>query len=159
MANLFNEDFLEYIDLLNQEEVEYVLVGGMAVNLYGYRRATGDMDIFVNPTPENHAKLSKVHRRFGMMMGEMESLENFLDTDKYDVYTFGVSPIQIDVMTKCKGIAFEMANASAVQFEADSEIFVNVIHYRQLIETKSATNRTRDKADVEELEKIKRKKL
>jgi len=52
MADIFNNDFLEYIDLLNKHNVEYLLVGGMAVNLHGYRRATGDMDIFVNPTKE-----------------------------------------------------------------------------------------------------------
>ncbi len=96
MSDIFNKDFLEYIQLLNNHEVEYILLGGMAVNLHGYRRASGDMDIFVNPTKENHKKLFEVHREFGMFMGEMESLSNFLDTKKYDVYTFGVSPIQID---------------------------------------------------------------
>lgn len=57
MGNIFNPDFLEYLDLLNQFEVEYVLVGGMAVNLHGYQRSTGDMDLFVSPTTQNHNKL------------------------------------------------------------------------------------------------------
>jgi len=57
MPDIFNQDFLEYIELLNKHNVEYVLVGGIAVNIYGYRRSTGDMDLFVNPTKENHLKL------------------------------------------------------------------------------------------------------
>ncbi len=104
--------------------MEYILVGGMAVNLHGYRRATGDMDIFVNPTQENHHKLFKVHREFGMLMGKMESLSNFLDTKKYDVYTFGVSPVQIDLMTACKGIKFSEAYISAVKYKTENGVDV-----------------------------------
>ena len=85
------------------------MVGGIAVNIHGYRRSTGDMDLFVNPTKENHLKLKLAHNEFGMMMGEMEKSENFTDTVKFDVYTFGVSPVQIDVMTACKGITFDEA--------------------------------------------------
>ena len=57
----------------------------MAVNIHGYRRSTGDMDLFVNSNEVNHKKLKKVHLEFGMHMGEMEFLENFVNTDKYDV--------------------------------------------------------------------------
>ncbi len=83
--NIFNPDFTDYIELLNKHQVEYMLVGGMAVNVHGYRRSTGDMDLFVNPTEANHIKLKMVHFEFGMFMGEMELLSNFLDTKKYDV--------------------------------------------------------------------------
>lgn len=158
MADLFNEDFVEYIQLLNKYEVEYVLLGGMAVNLHGYRRSTGDMDLFVNPTQANHSKMKKVHGKFGMMMGEMEKVENFTDTLKYDVYTFGVSPVQIDIMTACKGITFEEAYQSSQRFIIDKIVPINVVEYHVLVKAKKASNRTRDIADVEELEKIKKSK-
>jgi len=50
MADLFNEHFRDFIQALNEQQVEYVLVGGMAVILHGYVRTTGDMDIWVNKT-------------------------------------------------------------------------------------------------------------
>ena len=45
MPNIFNEDFRDFINALNKNQVEYLLVGGYAVILNGYRRTTGDMDI------------------------------------------------------------------------------------------------------------------
>lgn len=57
MANIFNDDFRDFIDALNKNEVEYLLVGGYAVILNGYRRTTGDMDVWINLTPANHKKL------------------------------------------------------------------------------------------------------
>lgn len=155
--NIFNDDFIDYIKLLNRHEVEYMLVGGMAVNFYGYRRSTGDMDLFVNPTEENHIKLRRVHAEFGMHMGEMEILSNFLDTSKFDVYTFGVSPVQIDIMTKCKGIDFNEAYKSVVAIKIDTDFEIKLIHYEQLIAAKQASGRTRDKADIEQLEQVKKK--
>ena len=154
---LFNRDFLEYIGLMNKHNVDYVLVGGMAVNIHGYRRTTGDMDLFVNPSPRNHLKLTKVHFDFGMHMGEMEELDNFLNTSKYDVFTFGASPIQIDILTVCKGISFDKAQESSVQYEIDDGLSVSVVDYRTLISAKKASNRLRDQADIEELEKVKNK--
>ena len=135
MIDLFNSDFEEYIQLLNLHKVEYVLLGGMAVNIHGYRRLTGDMDLFVNPTSSNHIKLKKVHADFGMMMGEMEKAENFTDTVKFDVYTFGVSPVQIDVMTSCKGITFDEAYQNAEKFIIKKDIPINVVEYHVLVKT------------------------
>ena len=60
MANIFNDDFRDFIDALNKYEVEYLLVGGYAVILNGYRRTTGDMDIWINVTPENYRRLIKL---------------------------------------------------------------------------------------------------
>ena len=54
MPNIFNDDFRDFIDSLNKNEVEYILVGGYAVILNGYRRTTGDMDVWVKVTLANH---------------------------------------------------------------------------------------------------------
>lgn len=132
-----------------------MLVGGIAVNFYGYRRSTGDMDLFVNPTEKNHAKLKRVHAEFGMHIGEMEHLSNFLDTSNYDVYTFGISPVQIVIMTSCKGVDFDTAYTSVMTANIDPDFQIKVIHLDQLIIAKEASGRTRDKADIEELSKIK----
>ena len=58
MANIFNEHFRDFIKSLNDNKVEYVLVGGMAVILHGYVRGTGDMDVWVNKTKGNYRKVS-----------------------------------------------------------------------------------------------------
>jgi len=59
MADLFNKDFQDFIEALNKSEVEYILVGGYAVILYGYIRSTADMDVWVNKTSANYQKLKR----------------------------------------------------------------------------------------------------
>jgi hypothetical protein len=116
------------------------------------------MDIFVNPSIDNHYKLKKVHRDFGMHMGEMQVLDNFLDTTKYDVFTFGVSPIQIDLLTACKGTSFDQAYANSIMMEISDNVKVCVTDYRSLVSMKRAANRLRDQMDIEELDKIESKR-
>nr|MDQ6903680.1 hypothetical protein [Bacteroidota bacterium] len=65
MANLFNEDFQDFIMELNNNSVRYILVGGYAVILHGYIRSTADMDIWVDKTKENYQKLKKALNQFG----------------------------------------------------------------------------------------------
>ena len=54
MGNIFNDDFRDFIAALNNNGVEYLLVGGYAVIIHGYRRTTGDLDLWINPTPDNY---------------------------------------------------------------------------------------------------------
>ena len=56
MADIFNEHFRDFIGALNDNKVEYLIVGGMAVILHGYVRGTGDMDVWVKKTKENYQK-------------------------------------------------------------------------------------------------------
>jgi hypothetical protein len=64
--NIFNDDFKDFIIYLNQNEVEYIVVGGYAVIIRGYSRSTGDIDIWVNKTKENYKKLQKAIIEFGL---------------------------------------------------------------------------------------------
>ena len=52
-----NDDFRDFIDALNKASVSYLLVGGYAVILRGYSRSTGDLDVWIERTPENYKKL------------------------------------------------------------------------------------------------------
>ena len=65
MSNIFNPDFSNFLELLNQNEVDYLLVGGYAVIIHGYTRSTGDMDLLVDKSKENYLKLSKTYKDFG----------------------------------------------------------------------------------------------
>ncbi|MEM6768738.1 MAG: hypothetical protein AAF655_27615 [Bacteroidota bacterium] len=65
-------DFKEFIESLNKNEVEYLLVGGYAVVIYGYVRATGDMDIWVNNSPENATRVIEALQEFGFTFPNLD---------------------------------------------------------------------------------------
>lgn len=149
MNNLFNDDFQDFILALNKTNVDYILVGGFSVIIHGYNRSTGDMDIWVRKSPDNYAKIVKSFSIFGMPVFDMTE-EKFLENDGDNVFTFGTSPVAIDLMTGCKGLNFEetFQNAQWIEFEG---LKVKVIHIDQLIETKKASGRHKDLDDIEKL--------
>lgn len=149
MSNLFNPDFLDFLQSLNKCEVDYILVGGYAVILHGYDRVTADMDIWVRCTPENYSKLCEAFQAFGMPVFDM-TLDNFLDFEKWDVFRFGRKPVAIDIMTKVKGLDFEDAFESSELKRIDG-IPVRLIHYNHLIEAKKQAGRNKDLNDLENL--------
>src|SRR5271170_7595954 len=108
MSNIFNDDFRDFIQALNNNNVEYILVGGYAVILHGYRRVTGDMDVWVNKTTENYSRLTRAFSEFGLPVFDMTE-STFLNTDIADVFSFGRPPISIDIITKLKGVDFDDA--------------------------------------------------
>ena len=95
MADIFQEDFRDFIKALNDQEVKYIMVGGMAVILHGHARVTGDMDIWVECTKENYQRLVKTFRQFGMPLFDM-TLQKFLGVKENDVFSFGRNPVGID---------------------------------------------------------------
>jgi len=150
MADLFNEHFRDFIQALNEQQVEYVLVGGMAVILHGYVRSTGDMDIWVNKTKLNYQRLVKAYTQFGMPLFDMT--ESAFLSDQYDVWSIGAPPVKIEVMTAVKGLNFnETFETAQVYEERGLRIrFINVDH---LIKAKKASGRFRDLDDIEQLTK------
>jgi predicted nucleotidyltransferase len=149
MAAIFNNDFRDFIQALNDCNVEYILVGGYAVIIHGYRRVTGDMDIWVNRTTHNYAKLVKAFRQFGLSVFDMTE-EKFLDINAADVFTFGRSPVSIDILTRLKGAEFETAFLYAPSFDDDG-LMVRFIHLNNLIDAKKAAGRYKDLDDIEKL--------
>ena len=81
--NIFNDDFKDFILYLNQNEVEYIVVGGYAVIIRGYSRSTGDIDIWVNKTEENFINLQKAIKAFGLPEIAVKKEEFF--SDNFDV--------------------------------------------------------------------------
>ncbi|HSZ85789.1 MAG TPA: DUF6036 family nucleotidyltransferase [Puia sp.] len=150
MADLFNEHFRDFIDAFNNQKVEYVLVGGMAVILHGYVRGTGDMDVWVNKTEENYSKLKNAFQEFGMPVFDMTE-EKFL-SNEFDVWSFGVSPVKIEVMTAVKGLQFDETFKMA-QYYTENKLEVRFIHLNHLIQAKKASGRYRDLDDIEQLTK------
>jgi hypothetical protein len=149
MANIFNEDFRDFIDALNKQEVEYLLVGGYAVILHGYRRSTGDMDIWVNVTAGNHKKLIKAYLDFGLPTTDI-SEENFLQNDEMDVFSYGTPPVCIEILKKVKGCNFDDAYKISKLFD-EGGLQIRYVHINTLIEAKTAAGRYKDLDDLEKL--------
>lgn len=148
MANLFNQDFQDFIEALNKAAVEYILVGGYAVILHGYIRSTADMDVWVNKTSTNYQKLKSAFLYFGAPV----FLEKDFLGNQFDVWGIGIEPNRIEVLNNIKGVEFSEAYSICKTF-IQNNIEVKYIHINHLIQAKEAAGRFKDKADIEELKK------
>jgi hypothetical protein len=149
--NIFNDDFKDFILYLNQNEVEYIVVGGYAVIIRGYSRSTGDIDIWVNKTEENFIKLQKAIKAFGLPEIAIKKEEFF--SDNFDVFAFGKPPYAIEIMTAVKGLDFNSTyNNSTI--EQVNETPVRIIHLQNLLEAKKAAGRNKDLNDIENLPSV-----
>jgi hypothetical protein len=140
-------DFAAFLRLLNEMEVEYLVVGGYAVGHHGYVRATGDLDIWVNRTHENAARLAAAFVAFGFDLPEV-SPELFMKPDR--VVRMGETPVRIEVQTSISGVDFsECWDEREVAGWDDVE--VNVIGLKHLKLNKMAAGRPKDRADLDYL--------
>ncbi len=149
MVISLHEDFKDFLNSLNKYEVEFILIGGYAVMYYGYARTTGDIDIWVNRTDENYRRIELAFKIFGMPVFDMTAF-NFLENEKLDVFTFGVPPVCIDLLTKVKGLQFKSTFENSSIEEIDG-IQVRIISKEDLILAKKASDRPRDRDDIENL--------
>lgn len=151
MGNIFQEDFRDFLNAFNDQEVEYILVGGFSVIIHGYSRTTGDLDIWVRRTKDNYRKITNAFLQFGMPLFDM-SEENFLNHPEWNVFSYGRSPVAIDIMTEVKGLDFELAFEKSKIFD-DGGLLVRTLHKNDLMEAKNASKRSKDLDDLENLEK------
>jgi hypothetical protein len=133
--------------LLNANRVDYLLVGGYAVGLHGYPRATVDLDVWVRATGDNAERILHALRAFGF---ELPELEPSLFTDPRSIVRFGVPPFRIEVMTAIDGVEFGPCRTRAVEFDMD-DVRVPVISLVDLKTNKRAAGRHKDLADIENL--------
>ncbi|MFM2358367.1 MAG: hypothetical protein RLY16_360 [Bacteroidota bacterium] len=149
MANIFHQDFRDFIHALNQTQVRYILVGGYSVVLHGYSRTTGDMDLWVDRTSDNYLRLKSAFHIFGMPVFDMTE-QNFLSHPVWDVFTFGTPPVAIDIMVKLDGLKFEDVFQKAIYFE-DDDLKIRTINRNDLIAAKTIAGRAKDINDLENL--------
>lgn len=147
---MLNPDYKEMLECLSQEGVSFLLVGAYALAVYGYPRATKDIDFFVRASPANASSLMRALGRFGApLTGISES--DF--TSEGVVFQIGNSPRRIDILTRISGVDFENAYAKRNVVNVDG-LEVPVISMSDLIANKRASGRTQDLADVEKLEAL-----
>ncbi len=141
------KDYQDMIHELNHFGVEFVVVGAYAMSVFGYTRATGDIDFFVHPTESNVNKLWKALQSFGA------PLDNIKQTDFLQegiVFQIGIAPLRIDILTSIDGVSFDSIH---IEQHTIDGLTVPVIDLQSLIKNKRSTGRLRDLADCEELEK------
>ena len=143
-------NYTDMLKCLNAAGVDYILVGGWAVNLYGYIRATVDLDIWILADRENARRVYAALCEFGAPMSEIKP-EEFAEDGI--IFQVGVAPCRIDIITRISGVSYAEAVQRAVSKEIDG-IPLKVISIEDLIANKKASGRTKDLADVEVLERL-----
>jgi hypothetical protein len=144
-----NQDFLEFIGLLEGERVEYLIVGGYAVGVHGFPRYTGDIDFFVAVHPSNAARLVQVFKRFGF--GELGLKDtDFLEEDF--VIEIGREPRKIQVLTGIDGVSFDECHRNRLIVNHQG-LLLPFIGKEELIRNKTASGRPKDRIDLEELQR------
>ena len=140
-------DFKEFLKSLNSNNVEYLLIGGYAVGIYGHIRATNDLDIWVNVSPGNAVRIEQALREFGFAA---EGLTSDLFLAVNNVVRMGVPPIRIEILTSISGVQFEACYAEKELIQIEDTL-VPVISLARLRENKAASGRAKDLADLENL--------
>lgn len=138
-------DWKEFLQLLVEKNVEFLLVGGHAVAIHGYPRFTSDLDCFFGTARENCEKLNQVLIEFGFGAIEIGKLKS-----KPQVFMLGREPFRIDLLNDIDGVQFEQAFARAIVTEFGG-IQMKVISREDLIQNKRASGRKKDLADLDEL--------
>jgi len=145
-----DQDFKEFIALLNEHKVEYLIVGGYAVVVYGYHRFTGDLDVWLKPTHENAQKLLCVLHDYGF--GRLNLNENDF-CQKNNIIQLGYEPLRIDILTSIEGMDFDKCYKRRTSKKAD-KIKINFIGLDDLRKNKKLVGRDRDIEDYKHLKKL-----
>ena len=145
------DDFKEFIQCLNSNNVRYLLVGGWAVGIHGHPRATKDIDFLLSIDNKNLEKLQKALQDFGAPPVDLEKFK-----EKGYVIRMGNSPVQIDIINEADGIDIDdcIQRKETINIEG---INIDIISKNDLIKNKTASGRSMDIADAEKLAGLKRK--
>ncbi len=142
-----NQDFKEFIALLNENEVRYLVVGGYAVALHGHPRYTKDLDIWLDISEENAESVIKALDAFGFGSLDFQTAD-FTTPDQ--VVQLGRPPRRIDLITTIPGVNFDKCYKSKVAVDIDG-VIVNFIDVENLKKNKRVSARPQDIADVDNL--------
>jgi hypothetical protein len=152
-----NEQIIAIWNSFFENKVKYITIGGFAVNIYGYNRSTGDIDIYLEDTIENRINLRKALKSINL--GDFETIETMQFIPGWTDFSLSYG-LRLDIMTAVKGL--EDKSFSSLLEDATivmiGETPVYFIDYDNLIIAKKASNRPKDLIDIEELVKANNKK-
>jgi predicted nucleotidyltransferase len=147
------EALISICSLLNKHEVDYLVIGGVAVIFHGYTRGTADLDFWYKPSLDNFHKIIKAFKEYGIDVSELEKA--VFDPQK-TFLRFPTPGFKTELLPSIAGgMTFKEAKEKAENIELDG-VNVPIIGYDHLLKNKTITNRLKDQADVEELSKRKK---
>ena len=139
----FNKDFKDFIQALCKNKIKFVIIGGYAVNYYGYVRATGDLDILCLSESIKDLRMV-IQDFFGQDMGPVE-------LEYGQLLRIGVPPYRIELLSQIDGITSKEVYKNSEVVDSVNEWEVRVIAKEDLIRNKRASGRYKDLADIEGL--------
>ena len=145
---MLNEDYKDMLQSLLDNEVKFLIVGAYALAAYGYPRATGDFDIWVEASPENSPKILSALTSFGSPTSGLTE-KTFIQ--KEIVFQIGVAPRRIDLITHINGVDFNNAYPSRTTIVMEG-LDIPFISKENLIKNKKSTGRDKDLVDAKHLE-------
>ncbi len=153
--DIFDEEILSFWKALQDHQVEYIMIGGYAINLHGYQRFTGDLDIWLKDTRENRHRLRVALS--SLDMGDYPMIESMQFVPGWTEFYLN-NGLQLDILTEMKGLegyTFDECLQMASVADIDG-VSIPFLHINQLIENKKVVNRPKDQIDVLALEQIRK---
>lgn len=151
--NIFQDEHLSILKILLRHKVEFMLVGGVAVNYYGFTRPTGDLDVWLKPDDNNKQKLIKALKELKIVEQDIAVINASNFSEPVVFHIGNTPPFVIDFMTKISGVnwqeAWQNRNDSIVE-----EIALSFIHVNDLKANKFMSGRPKDLEDIRQLIRI-----
>ena len=142
-----NPDFVDFLRAFVAANVRFLVVGAYALAIHGRPRATGDLDLWVEPTPDNAGRVMRALAAFGAPLNAITQTDFAAPGVTYQI---GVAPARIDILTELTGLTFDEAWPTRIRVPF-GEVDVDVIGREPFIRNKRATGRAKDLGDIEGL--------
>ena len=143
-----NQDFVDLLRAFVAADVRFLVVGAYALAIHGRPRATGDLDVWVEATPENASRVMRALAAFGAPLAEISEADFSREGVTYQI---GVPPSRIDILTELTGLTFAEAWPDRMR-RPFGDVDVDFIGRTSFIRNKRATGRPKDFGDIEGME-------
>lgn len=153
--DIFDEEILRFWKALQVNQVDYILIGGYAINFHGYQRFTGDLDIWIKNTLDNRRALRAAFKSCDMI--DYPMLESMQFVPGWTEFHLN-NGLSLDILTEMKGLDdYTFDECLQMASVADIEgVSIPFLHLNQLILNKQVVNRPKDQIDVLALEEIRK---
>ena len=140
-----SRDFVEMLSALSAAGARFLIVGAHALAAHGVPRATGDLDIWIQPTPDNAARVFEALRSFGAALLDL-GVDDLWKPET--VFQIGLPPSRIDILSSISGVDFDDAWTRRIEVTI-GDLRVGVIGRADFIANKRASGRPKDLLDLE----------
>ena len=140
-----NRDFAEMLSALSAADAEFLVVGAHALAAHGIVRATGDIDIWVKPTPANAQRVLRALLAFGAPLLDL-TVDDLTKTDT--VFQIGIDPSRVDILSGISGVSFDEAWSRRLVLDIEG-VTVPVLSRSDFVTNKRASGRPKDLLDLE----------